>query len=293
VNLALTLLLLAAGAPAPEPPACTEQDFATCFDPWQGLELGGGLLFDGARFDGAAHAALRFRGERESRSKAESTWLTLHRIAASEVRPVQGQFAWNITGYSGVFRRHVREGALLLPFTPPVSIPFPFDMSFTAEVLKYERRYADGNGSDWSLEPARLSFLLDPLRSASSRYHLSLGVTAAWRMLANDGVLVHEVTPLTAATVFFDFESEDGRWLARGTLSGGWNLTVPSASPVMVFRARGELELSRVLIAINDQPIMFYVRGTGAFRDAGARDATEWSAQAGLQLRLFSARRAK
>lgn len=262
--------------------------FATCFDPWQGLELGGGLLLDSGQVSGSASAAVRLRGERESRSKAESTWLSLHRLGATEVRTVQGRFALSLVGYTGVFRRHVREGTLLLPFTPPVTIPFPLDMTFMAEALKYERRVADGTGSDWALEPVRLSFLLDPLRAASSRFHLALGVTAAWRLLQNDGVVVHEVTPLSAATLFFDFESEDGLWLARGTLSGGFTFIAPD--PVLTLRARGELELARTLLALNDQPLSLYVRASGAFRDAGARGASEWSAQVGLQLRLFSRR---
>ena len=119
--------------------------FATCFDPWQGLELGGGLLLDSGQVSGSASAAVRLRGERESRSKAESTWLSLHRLGATEVRTVQGRFALSLVGYTGVFRRHVREGTLLLPFTPPVTIPFPLDMTFMAEALKYERRVADGS----------------------------------------------------------------------------------------------------------------------------------------------------
>lgn len=201
---------------------------------------------------------------------------------------MQGRFALSLLGYSGVFRRHVREGSLLLPFNPPVTIPFPLDMTFTADVLKYERRVADGNGSDWSLEPVRLSFLLDPVRSPLSRLHLGLGVTAAWRLLSNDAVISHEVTPLTAATVFFDFESEDGLWLARGTLSGGFTFIAPN--PVLTLRARGEVELSRVVFALNDQPLSIYLRGSGAWRDAGARGTSEWSAQVGLQLRLFSKR---
>lgn len=284
----LTALVLSSATPE-----CGARDdhghpFATCFDPWQGLELGGGVLVDGNGFTGSGHAALRFRGERESRSKAESTWLTLHKLGATEVRPLQGRFALTVLGYSGVFRRHVREGSLLLPFTPPVTIPFPLDMTFTADLLKYERRVADGNGSDWALEPLRLSFLLDPLRSSYSRFHLGLGVTAAWRLLAQDAVILHEVTPLSAATLFFDFESEDGLWLARGTLSGGFTFIAPN--PVLTLRARSEVELARTLFALNDQPLSIYLRGSGAWRDAGARGSSEWSAQVGLQLRLFSKR---
>jgi hypothetical protein len=44
------------------------------------------------------------------------------------------------------------------------------------------------------------------------------------------------------------------------------------------------------LVALNDHPISVFVRGTGAWRDAGARGASEWTVQAGLQVRLFSSR---
>lgn len=267
----------------------TEADghhFATCFDPWAGLAVGGGVLISDTGVSGSASAALHLRGERESRSKAESTWLTLHQLAATELRPFEGALALSVQGYTGFFRRHVREGVLLLPLTPPVRIPFPLDIAVLTQALRYERRFSQ-NG-DWSFEPLRVSLLFDPLRAASSQFHLGLGVTAAWRMVQVDKVVFHEVTPLSAATLFFSFESEDGLWLARGTFTGGWSLIAPDTT--LTLRARGELELSRVLFAIADQPLALFVKATGAWRDAGARGNTEWNASAGLQLRLFSAR---
>jgi hypothetical protein len=260
--------------------------FAKCFDPWAGLELGGGVLVDGSGVSGSAHAGLRLRGERESRSKAESTWLTLHHFASTELRPSNGELAISVLGYSGFFRRHVREGVLLLPVTPPIRIPFPLDIGLYGEALRYERRRSEG--SDWAFEPLRLSLLFDPVRSAASRFHLGLGFTAAYRMRQVSSVLEHEFTPFTAATIFFSFESLEGLWLARGTLSGGWSLL--ASDTTLFLRARGEIELSRVLFAINDQPLSIYLKASGAFRDAGARASSEWTASAGLQLRLFSAR---
>ena len=282
-------LLISALLASTDPCRSTEADghtFRTCFDPWTGLELGGGAFADGAGVSGSASAGVRLRGERESRSKAESNWLTLHQFAATEVRPSQGAMAISVLGYSGFFRRHVREGVLLLPLTPPVRIPFPLDIGLYGEALRYERRRAEG--TDWSFEPLRVSLLFDPVRAASSRFHLGVGVTAAYRIRQVSTVVEHEFTPFTAATLFFSFESVDGLWLARGTLSGGWSLL--ASDTTLTLRARGEVELSRVLLAISDQPLSVFLKASGAFRDAGARGSSEWTASAGLQLRLFSSR---
>jgi hypothetical protein len=282
-------LLISALLASADPCQGTEADghpFVTCFDPWRGLELGGGVLVGGEGVSGSAHAGVRLRGERESRNKADSTWLMLHHLANTEVHSTGGAVSLSVLGYTGLFRRHVREGVLLLPLNPPVRIPFPLDISLLVEGLRYERRWSEG--SDWTLEPARFSLLFDPLRSASSRFQLGLGVTTAWRIVQVEGVLSHEFTPLTAATVFFNFESDDGLWLARGTLSGGWSLRAPDTT--LQLRARGEVELARVLFAVNDQPLSVFLKASGAYRDAGARSSSEWTASAGLQLRLFSAR---
>lgn len=283
------MILLISTLLAASPCQGTETDghvFATCFDPWTGVELEGGVLVDGTGVSGSASVGLRLRGERESRSKTDSTWLTLHHLGATQLRPIDGALTLSVQGYTGLFRRHVREGVLLLPFTPPVRIPFPLDIALLTELARYERRRSEG--SDWSFEPLRVSLLFDPVRAASSQFHLGIGVTAAYRMLQVDGLLNHELTPFSAATIFFSFESDDGLWLARGLLSGGWSLMVPDTT--LTLRARGEVELSRVVFAIVDQPLALYLKASGAWRDAGARGSSEWSVTAGLQLRLFSAR---
>lgn len=282
----LGLVLLALASAPCEGLEADGHAFATCFDPWRGLELEGGLGANGSGLTGGFGAGLRLRSERESNSKADSTWLTLHRLGGTQLAPSNGAWSLAVLGYAGLFRRHVREGVLLLPFTPPVRLPFPLDLAFLTEVLRYERRWSEG--SDWSFEALRFSLLFDPLRQPSSRFHLGFGPTVAWRVLQLSGVVLHEVTPLSAATIFFSFESEDGLWLARGTLSGGWSLIAPDTT--LTLRARGELELSRVLFALNDQPVSLFLKASGAWRDAGARGSSEWSACLGLQLRLFSAR---
>lgn len=57
-----------------------------------------------------------------------------------------------------------------------------------------------------------------------------------------------------------------------------------------VFRARGELDAARVLVAFTDQPVSVFVQAHGAWADAGARGASELHVSAGLRLHLLSAR---
>ena len=113
-------LLLMAMLASADPCEGLESDgraFATCFDPWRGVELEGAFQANTGGVTGMVGAGIRLRGERESRSKAESTWLALHRLGATALRSSGGALAISVLGYSGMFRRHVREGVLLLPLT--------------------------------------------------------------------------------------------------------------------------------------------------------------------------------
>ncbi|MGV3619523.1 MAG: hypothetical protein ACO1OB_01830 [Archangium sp.] len=281
--LALMSATVLACAPAQDEHGHT---FATCFNPWKGIGLAGSFDLSNGAPGAAFNTGFRLRTEGDSKSKTDSTWHALYEIGATQVRPVDSQVAVEVTAFNALFRRHVREGVLLLPFNPPVQIPFPLDMAFHTSVARYERRLSEGD--DWSFEPVRLSVLFDPLRSASSRFHLGIGFTAAYRLRQVSQQLVHEVTPLTAGTIVFSFESEEGLWFARGALTAGGSFTV--SNPTLAFKARGEVELSRVVFAVADQPIAVFVRGSAAWRDAGARETSEYSVQAGLSLRLFSSR---
>jgi hypothetical protein len=274
---------------APDEPCAAYEDgkrFSVCFDPWKGLELGGGAVFSTDGWTGSFVAGARFRGSRESRSKEESTWFDLHRVGVFELRGVQGQPAMHATLWNGYFRRHVAEGVLLVPTTPPVRIPFPLDIALAADVLTWERRVAEGN--DWALEPLRLAVLLDPLRASTSRFHLGVGALAGYRLRQVSGALVHDLTPLTAATLFVDVESEDGLWVLRATATAGWTFSPGAMGGT--FRARGEVDGARVLLALNDQPVSVFVHASGAWADAGARAGSEVVVTAGLRLQLLSSR---
>ncbi len=273
-----------------EPP-CVSSDahghpFATCFDPWRALEVSGGAGVGPSGFSRLVSLGVRLRGNRTSRQNEDATWLALHRLAALELRSDAGQLGLSALGYQGLFRRHLREGALLLPTNPPVRVPFPLDISLLVEAARVEYRAIEGDA--WALEVVRASVLFDPLRSASGQVHLAVGPTAAYRLRFVDRGVQHDVTPLTALTLALALESNDGLWVARGMASAGWTLTV--GEPALTFRARSELELSRVLLAVNEHPLAVFVRGQVAVGDAGARRASDWAVTAGVQVRLFSAR---
>lgn len=273
----------------PDEPCTSYEDgrpFATCFDPWKGLELGGAAAWSPKGFSPVLVAGLRFRGARASRSKADSTWLDLHRVGATALWTEGGRPATSVTLWNGYFRRHVAEGVLLLPTSPPKKLPFPLDIALAADVLRWDRRVTEGD--DWALEPLRLAVLLDPLRSSSSRVHLGLGALAGYRARSVGGVLLHDITPLTAATLFVDLESDDGLWVLRASATAGWTFSPGAMGGV--FRARGELDAARVLVALNNQPVSVFVQARGAWADAGARGASELAVSAGLRVQLGSAR---
>ncbi len=195
---------------------------------------------------------------------------------------------FTVTGYEVVARRHVFDGSLLLPTNPPVRLPFPFDLGLYGRALRYERRIEEGPG--WTLETGRIALLVDPLRSASGRFHLGLGPALAHQLRFDGTALHNELTPLTALQVFMNLESEDGRWVARLDGWAGWTFTPAAGNPGAVLRAWGEVSLERVLFAVNDQPVSFALRASGAYREAGALAQNEWTAGAALKLQLFAHR---
>lgn len=289
----LIAVLLTAAEPAAisvEADPCHPTDeegrpYGVCFDAGRGVELsgmGGGLGLSGSS---TFSASLRLRGVRNSRSKQGTVWFNDHRIAHFEVRPDLQNRALFVTAYEGLLRRHVDEGYLLLPFTPPVKLPFPFDIGLAFSVARWERVVADG----WSFETARVTLFFDAVRAPTARFHLGLGPTLSHTMRGGLGApLTHELMPLTGVQALATLESENGRWLLRAQGVAGWSFE-PGASSAGTFRARGELVGERILIAINDQPLAVTVRATAAFRDVAGSASSEWSVQAGLTLRLFSA----
>lgn len=261
------------------------RSFVTCFDPWKGFELAGAGRWSGAAVSPSVSLDLRLRKERESFSKQDSVWLSLHRVAGTQWQPLSASV--DATAWEFVFRRHASDTSFTLPTIPVTRLPFPFDIGLGGSVARFE--WSMRPTERWALETARFSFLFDPIRSETNQFHLALGPVAQHRVAAlTEGTTRHDVTPLTSGLLVFTAETNDGFAFVRGSAIGGALLQLESATPSWTAQVRGSAEAGVVLLAINDQPVVFSARGEVWWR---ANAPFEWTASAALGFRLFSARR--
>jgi hypothetical protein len=286
----LLLALVLAAGPAEEPD-CTVVDergrsFPVCFDPGNGLLLGVSLVQrDGVAFAPAASfsTGLLLRTRRTSRRREDALWFYEHRLLGATAQPAAEHRALRVTAYEGNFRRHLREGFVLIPTAQPIRLPFPFDFAINVSAGRYERRVWEGPGA--TLEVARAAVLLDPIRSETGRARLSFGPALSYTLRLDGVELVQEISPLTSGLVDLGYESEDGWWSLRLAGYGGW-VFMPGRGEGR-FRARGEATAQRILVALNDQPVHLDVSVAGVLADAGVQRRTEWIVSVGLVMRAF------
>jgi hypothetical protein len=285
----LSLLLAAVTSAAPQ--GCRDttdwrRSFATCFDPWQGFELAGAGRWSGAALAPSVSFDLRLREDRQSASKTDSVWLSLHRVAGAQWQPLSASV--DATAWEFVFRRHASDTSLTLPTIPVTRLPFPFDIGLAGSVARFEWNLRPTT-ERWALETARFSFLFDPIRSETNQFHLAIGPVAHHRVAALVvGTTRHDVTPLTSGLLVFTAETDDGLAYVRGTAIGGALLQLDGSTPSWTSQVRGSAEAGVVLLAVNDQPLVLAARGEAWWR---ANAPFEWTASAALGFRLFSARR--
>src|SRR5687767_7370894 len=111
--------------------------FPVCFDPGNGLEVGAGWLGRGTT--GVAtgpgfSAGVLLRTERESQSKKGSLWFNEQRILMTRAQP-----GWLlVSAYQATYRRHLKEGFILVPTKEPMRLPFPFDIALSLAIGRYE-----------------------------------------------------------------------------------------------------------------------------------------------------------
>lgn len=262
--------------------------YPTCFDPGVGLELGASGFVRGARGD--LHGGALFSGgilirtERESVTREGTLWFNEHRFLITRAQAEDAQRSLTVSAYQGNFRRHLKEGFLLVPSNPPIRLPFPFDVSINVSALRYERRVFEGGG--FSVETGRASILLDPIRSPTGAVRLAIGPSLSHTLRVRaDNELLQEFSPLTSVYAEFVAETDDGWWNLRANALVGAVFTVEGSN---FLRVRAEAAVDRLLIAVNDQPVALRLSGTYVHADAGLSRRSEWTASLGLVIRLLS-----
>lgn len=191
-------------------------------------------------------------------------------------RSVAGAPALDASIYRVSLHRHDESPSAVLPFTPPVSVPFPFDIGFEGEVGRFfvpgalpQGSAASGSGSVQTLRASvlRASIFLDPWRSLLPGRSLEFGVGARYDIdpIATspssglrDAHILHRIAPMTAASLRFRFQSEDGLTVLdlRGDFIPHW-----TSEQVWKTMAFGSGRFERTLFAINDEPFALVIEG--------------------------------
>lgn len=232
------------------------------------------------------HSSISFRRRRawgEGPTRVE--WQIDHRFltgwVAPNVRPFGNMPAFDATFYANSAHRHDLAPKIVLPSSPPASIPFPFDVGVDSEFGRVTVTRASPVGTRDGLPVAfmrvgvaRATAYVDPLRSDNPGRSIEIGIGVRYDIDLfgaqtgsgpSDSIkaprIVHRIAPGTAGSLRIRFESLDGLWVwdARGEVVPHW-----TSERKWALGALAQTRLERTLIAINDEPI-------SAFFDAGWR----------------------
>lgn len=190
------------------------------------------------------------------------------------VRPARGVPSLDATLYRVTLLRHSEDPSIVLPFSPPLTVGFPFDVGLDIElghvavpVVAVALPGFESKEPWLHLSVVRSSFTLDPWRSGQPGRSLALGVGVRYDVdiygapTLGKPRYIHRVAPLTSGSVRFRYQTDDGL-LALDTFAEAaphW-----TSENRWSFLANASVRLDRTLIAINDRPI-------GAFAEVGYR----------------------
>ncbi len=309
-------LLSSAPAAADETPEATYETspsghrFRTSFDPASRIALGLAGVLERGPGGGPAGApeltaGIWYRNVSASGAGRERvSWQIDHRIVDGWVEPLGHAGGtrlpvFDASLYSANLLRHDASPSLVLPTSPPVGIPFPFDVGIDTEVGHVTApafapaARAPGKGAVPALHVgvARAALLLDPWRSGVAGRSFEIGLGARYDVdvqgaptLASPR-LIHRVAPMTAGSLRFRAQSLSGRSAAdvraevapQWTSEGRWALMASSA-----------VRLSRVLVALDDQPIAAVLDGGYRLYPAThrAESASDFHVSLGLSVDL-------
>ena len=285
-----------ADAPVPRETArVTEDDyqigtmghrFRVRFDPASNISLGVAGAFTRGPGPGAPRPAFEVSAGIGYRNlwayglgKDRVIWQIDHRILTGMVEPIRPSFlrvpALDAAVYSVSLLRHDESPAIVLPSSPPASIPFPFDIGFESELGRVVvPSYLPPARADGAPIPMlhigvmRAALLLDPWRTGRPGTGLEIGIGARYDIDAfaeptfKTPKIVHRVAPMTAASLRFRLQSHDGLNVldVRADSIPHW-----TSESIWKFMALSSLRLARTLIAINDQPVALYLESTYRF----------------------------
>jgi len=260
--------------------------FRVRFDPASNISVGVAGAFTRGPGKGAPRPALELALGITYRNywiygegKEQVIWQIDHRIASGAVQPlrasVAGAPALDAAVYSVCVLRHDESPVIVLPSSPPASIPFPFDIGFESEVgravvpsyLPPARIFGDPIPM-LHIGVLRAALILDPWRTGKPGKGLEIGVGVRYDIDAyaeptfKTPKVVHRVAPMTAASLRFRLQSHDGLTVfdVRADSIPHW-----TSESIWRFMALSSLRLYRTLIAINDQPIGLYLEGNYRF----------------------------
>jgi hypothetical protein len=290
----LLLLLLALAAPraarAEAGRALREGDFMigsggrrfrVRFDPASRISIGIGSVF-GRAANGAPTAApevsagLSYRALYISGAGQEQViWQVDHHVLSGMVMPLHpmmgGVPAADAAVYGVSALRHDEAPSVILPISPPVSIPFPFDVGFEGEVGRVyvpsvlPRSIAGkAKAPMLHLGVLRAALIFDLWRTGRPGRSLEIGIGARYEFDAyaeptlKTPRMVHRVAPMTAASLRFRIQSGDGLAVfdCRAEVVPHW-----TSESIWKLSALSTLHLERTLIAVNDQPIALFLEG--------------------------------
>ncbi len=200
-------------------------------------------------------------------------------VVAPFARPFGDMPSFDAAIYGASARRHDLAPRIVLPSSPPLSIPFPFDVGFDGEIGRVSvPRALPAGAADGAAIPflrvsvARATAFLDPLRSNHPGRSIEIGAGVRYDLDvygARRGAgpadsiarprLVHRVAPMTAGSVRVRFETQDGLFVldARGEVVPHW-----TSEGTWKVGALGHGRVERTLFAINDQPIAAFLEGS-------------------------------
>ncbi len=206
-------------------------------------------------------------------------WQVDHRALAGWVQPIpraDGRPALDATLYGIYMLRHDASPSVVLPTSPPVALPFPFDIGFESETGRVTTLAYAAPATALRVGVLRGSLFVDPWRSGVPGRSLEIGVGARYDidMVSPRGVgapvLIHRIAPMTAGSLRFRYQDRRGIAVVDGradviphfTSEGGWRVM-----------ALASMHVERTLIAVDDQPFAAVLEGSYRYDPASAETA--------------------